>query len=854
MNLLSPIAALAKGARRLLREHRHLVIVVALLTLVMTFPTIIYVFRTDTIWHPAGGSYDVHIKFWDVWYGGQFLSGQADPLYTDLIFYPEGVALNRHPFFIPHIIAVNALRAFLPIWNAFSLAHLLSIATTAVCAYVYLRWLFQDKWIALFGAVVFGFSPQAMAHANHPDIGFIAPMPLILYGFHRGVVERRVALIAVAGLLAGLTTVINFYLFVCVLFTLAFYVCALAIARWRDRRFWLYVALLALVIALSSLWRLQPLFTDAESIDEIARWHRVEEVRTEALSFFVNHLNPFMGRFLTTLLPPQNPNLISKSSFLGYLPLALICLCLFSRAYRRKTLPWLLLCLPFLILRLGSYLTVNGIVYHDIRLPKYYLDELLPVIFESFWEVDNFMAGALLPFAVLSCFGFIALQKRLPAASKPWFILALIAIVALEYYTPIEADRVFPRGDGFIHKERFAFLDWLAEEDLDDIRLIYLPFGRQNSKLYNIYQIHSGYPTAGGAISRTPESAFDYMRRNHILKAWQSQRPVHCDVIEQEAYLEALRGLEADGFSHVVYHPRYEHWQRIHVSFRNIKPSYADAFVSVFSLEDLRASCPRAPGIRHQFTSAYAKSLQTLSHAEARPGVAVVFPPTAEANEHFLHYLREFSPIERRVVTVARGEQGAIRAQSSIWYEAEITYPLESQAALWLVDDVKAFPAAQSDAFQGWFLQRFQFCARYRQDESARIDLYVRADVPCSALDESSVKEVRYSAGLRLRNASHERTAETVRFFLSWSKETEVEYGFSLQFFDGAGQKALQYDNVILRHLLEAHEIDIAPLAEGAYQVKLIVYDAETGARLGGRLIESGEGFEGQLEIARIDV
>ncbi|MCE2471080.1 MAG: hypothetical protein J4G18_04120 [Anaerolineae bacterium] len=41
-----------------LREHRHVFIVVILLTLVTTFPTIVYVFKTDVFWHPAGTSLD----------------------------------------------------------------------------------------------------------------------------------------------------------------------------------------------------------------------------------------------------------------------------------------------------------------------------------------------------------------------------------------------------------------------------------------------------------------------------------------------------------------------------------------------------------------------------------------------------------------------------------------------------------------------------------------------------------------------------------------------------------------------------------------------------------------------------
>ena len=64
--------------RTTLREHGHFLIIVTLLTLVMTFPTIVYVFKTDVFWLPTGDSLDVYIKLWNVSYGKQFLTGQAD--------------------------------------------------------------------------------------------------------------------------------------------------------------------------------------------------------------------------------------------------------------------------------------------------------------------------------------------------------------------------------------------------------------------------------------------------------------------------------------------------------------------------------------------------------------------------------------------------------------------------------------------------------------------------------------------------------------------------------------------------------------------------------------------------------
>lgn len=50
--------------RIILRDHLHFILVVTLLTLVMTWPTIVYVFRTDVFWLPTGDSTDIFIHMW----------------------------------------------------------------------------------------------------------------------------------------------------------------------------------------------------------------------------------------------------------------------------------------------------------------------------------------------------------------------------------------------------------------------------------------------------------------------------------------------------------------------------------------------------------------------------------------------------------------------------------------------------------------------------------------------------------------------------------------------------------------------------------------------------------------------
>ena len=839
--------------RNALREHRHVLIVVTLLTLVTTFPTILYVFKADVFWHPAGTSHDVYIKMWDVWYGKQFLTGQVDPFHTNLMFYPEGTSLALHPFFIPHIVVVNLLALVIPVSNAFSLTYMLIIALCALAAYAYLAWLFSDKWIALFGAVVFGLSPHVVGHPNHPDIAFIATIPLALYCFHRGTNERRPFLAALAGLLTGLTTVVTLYGYICLLITLGFFVLALARARLREKQFWLNVALLIVTILLASSWRIFALVNYSDSLSEMATWHGTDEVRTDAISYLVNHQNPLLGRPIEAILrTPENAH-ISPTSYLGYATLLLVGIGMLTPVTRRMMAPWAFLCALFLILRMGSRLAVNGTVYADIPLPKYYLNQLLPQMFASFWEADNLMMGALLPLAVLACYGLVALRKRYASLARPAVILALIAIVALEYHIPVQTDRIFPLGDGTISAERLAFLNWLDQED-GDIRLINLPMGRSQSKIYNFYQSLSGFPHAEGAISRTPDRAFDYIRANLLLNAWHQQQPVGCEWVDRDDYLGGLAQLQEDGFSHVVYHSEFEDLGAVRESFRDVIPAFENEFVWIFRLSDLREICTDAQRAHFALTQAYADALQKRSIPHERHGILLVFPPTNRARDNLLRYFQQFAQIDSAVASITTNDKGQVQIRRLQSSAAIPRSDLEQFAALRTVNLGQEHDAEQTPAFQGWFRERFHFCQRFFEDERASIDAYLRVDIPCSALDQSSALEVQYDSGVRLHNASFDLEGDTLRFYMAWTDEAAGKTSFSLQFFDDKGHKALQYDSVIHRQLLSTHEIDASSLPAGAYLIQLIVYDSETRASQGGTISETGQRFAREVELANIEI
>ena len=539
-------------------------------------------------WIPTGSSTDVLSKLWNLWYGGLVFSGQADLTYTELMFFPNGVSLTYHTYNLPYMLISKVLRLFMPASNAFNFVYLLLILGTATSAYIYGRYIFRDKWIALFAAIIFSIRPLVAWTPNYLDLGFVALIPLALYCFHRGINDRRSHWIVASGVLTGLTTVVFLYIYVCLLISLGLYVCALAWTRWQQKKFWLQIGLLALTVLITSSWRIYPMVQNAQGLGASLTWAGISGSTTDLISFFVNYDGVFSGRLFSALFQMPIPIYTNTHAYLGYLPLLLVGIGLANNDTRRKMLPWLVLCLIFMTLALGSFLTIYGKAFTNILLPKHYLDHLVPVVFRAFYISQHFQIGVLLPLAVLSSFGAVAAARKFQVTKRPLLILMLVAIAAIEFYMPVR--------DGSIPATRIAFLDWLSAEDNDEIVLVNVPMGRTNSKFYNLHQSFNGYPHAEGAISRTPDEAYDYIRSNRVLSAWHQNEAVSCETMAQDNYLAELERMESDGFSHIVYHRRFLKADDIANSFQTAQASYSDDYVSIYRLDDLRASCPRPFG------------------------------------------------------------------------------------------------------------------------------------------------------------------------------------------------------------------------------------------------------------------
>ncbi len=832
-----------------LRQHLHFIVVVTILIVVMTFPTIKYVVNTDVFWLPTGNHPDTWHKVWDAWYGKRILAGNADFYYTDLLFYPRGASLVYHNFSIPHMLVFGGLQALMPLSNAYNLTFLLIVAAVTCSAYVYMLYLFKDKWVALLGAVIIGLSPHVVGYPEHPEYRFIATVPLALYFFHRGLAEQRYRLVFYAALTTGLTAYVSMHVLVCLVIMLGMYFLYFLGSRWKEAAFWAAMVLFLATVAIIGSARVFPMIVDAQALNDAVRGHK--EWNNDLLEYFINARHP-----LTKGLFPEESyswgfgDSARFSSYLGFSVLALIAVGFAHKSYRRRMMPWILMAIPFLLLRLGSVLTVGGVEYPQILLPKHYLDDLIPAVTESFRVLSAFYLGALIPLAPLACFGASALLQRASQARRPLIVLIAVGVVCFEYYQPVRP--------GVINEKELAFLNWLEDERVD-VRLVNLPMNIWSHKsLYSFHQTQKGYPHADGAIARTLSDTLVYIKQNHLLNEWKGGRAIYCTRQARDEYLAALNQLAADGFTHVVLHVvLHKHRGLDHEladSFVGIEASYDDDYATIYRMDDLRTACNRE--YMAQFFSAfpYADIYLMPSIIHERNGLVVSFHPSQPAPEAFISYFSDISSDEKNMVHLSYNHLDDLVVQGMRFLGAALEENVYVNNGFWFVHNPQKTDLSQAKALQSEITKRFRVCNRFLDRADATVDLYVKRDIPCEALGEKSKYEVRYDNGARLHNVSFDLAANHVTFYLVWTIAAERDYSFSIQFFDELGQKAHQYDNAVFHDVVTVHGVDISSLSEGAYDMKLILYDPVSSVTESGTLVESDQRFERFLDIGSIEI
>lgn len=821
-----------------LSNHLHVLLVVPLVTVVMTWPALPQLFNGEVFWL-HNPSPDAFHRIWDSWHIGRVLAAQAELWYTVDMFHPRGASLVFQHFSFPHALLLLALKQAMPTDSAYNLLFMLILCFNGFSAYVLIRHLLQDKWVALFGAVVAVLGISFSYSIAVPDLICIGTMPLTLYFFHRALFEDRPRFAALAGFCAGITTFIGMYTLVFILLSAAFYAAILLPARWRQPAFWRLLLVFALLCAPISALRIYPMIADAAALQEGLTKYEGWKRSSDVLDYFVNSPNPFTGPLLHAIfnLPPDASY---KFIYLGYINLFFLACALLRKKGRKSALPWAALFIFFAIMRMGDFLTISGVAYRDIVLPRRVLAETFPILFAQIGPY-LYQYALVTPLSLLSSYGLAALIRGRSARTRALVALAAIWFLAFECYAPITG-LSFPYG-------ATAYVDWLKSEPDDPIKLINLPRQKPLERYSMYVQTLSGYPTASGYFWRNLRSNRTYYDRNLLLREWRRQRSGHC-FGRQKAYQEAVDELLAEGFTHIVIHLWGEEPNNVQHSFLDLPAAYDDGLVRIYRLRDMRLGCKDLP----PELAVFDQFLESTWGAWQSGASLLSFHPRNPLDSD------RFASLDAAITLTTNWgsllhlyvEQGAPTFQTASGRAVTAEDFKEYDHIIYVVTQSRYTYTALMDSTPP--LEQYQSCGRQNYEHDWVVLRLLRRKFSCALYTSPAPLQARYDNGAHLANLLVTPAEGDLEIQLRWDALRVPKHAFSVQFFDGSGRMAHNQDFVVGDSALARHHVDYRALPPGDYAVKLILYNYETRRSMSGTASGTGERFEREFFITTLTI
>ncbi len=555
-------------------------------TLAMTYPI---VFKLSGNWI-ASYDDDTYMKLWDGWWFSQIIHSGLPLSFTRTLFFPIGLDLTFHSISWTVSAMIWLLTPLLGSISAYNFSILLAIFTTAYGGYLLIRPMVNHRAAAWLGGAVYSFIPYHVAHSGaHPDLVYLAVIPIALLLFFRAFSSYSWRSAAGAALMLGLAAFTSLYIMIFAFITLIpiFIYLALEKYRWREVKFWKTAIVFGFVCALVVGLRIFPIFQSARALSTAIEQKYDADVRqTDLLSFVIpSRFNPIFAPYVTGISEQFTMN-YKWPAYLGLIPLALCLGAITWKERRRLTLLWIAIGLIFVMLSLGPALRLNGKVYDNIPLPAAWLAWFPPI---RAVRPDYFVLGLALPLAVCASLGMDRALNALRGhpRAKVVFVVAIGSLLLFEYW-----NGPFPGVGAAVS----PFYAQLANEP-DSFALIDLPMGRQESKTYLYLQTIHQHPIVEGLSGRTPPASYDYINANPLLARLSNERHLDCQEFGNSAIKQALDQLAADGFKYVIVHHADNSLSRKFAGYLTAAPVYADSSITVFSIADLHSNppCPSTP-------------------------------------------------------------------------------------------------------------------------------------------------------------------------------------------------------------------------------------------------------------------
>jgi len=470
-----------------------------LAALCVTWPGIARL-NTVLIGRMGGDNYE-HV--WYLWWLAQTLFERiGSPLHIPLLNHPSGVVSPLNLTHTPALFLPALLGRLITPVSAYNIAMLLAPALNALGMYWLASELTGSRRAALFGGLLFGFSPHLLGHlqAGHLSQITMLGFPLFALFLRRLLREPNPGRAAGTGLSAFLAASHPGHLAYFILPT-ALIMLGAARGRLRDRRVWAALGAAALLAAALLAPFYLPLLTSSATITARALELGDSVGKSIDLASFITP--PADNPLLPGKLRPFATRVVGSADethgYLGWVALGMALLGIFTQ--RRAAAHWAALAGGALLLSLGPLLKFAGDLTtmpidgsaHPLQLP-YALLVQLP-LFRWSRTPARFGATAHFALAILAAYGLAALLMQLRQRHR-WNAL-LVGTLCITAFAERLIVWPFPTAPAW----KSATLQQLAATDSQRTVLNLPPsFSSNNLALYG--QTLHQHPLIGGRIFR----------------------------------------------------------------------------------------------------------------------------------------------------------------------------------------------------------------------------------------------------------------------------------------------------------------------------------------------------------------
>ncbi len=565
------------------RNHILIFFLFAVLTLIMTWPVAA---RLGT--HLAGGRDDLWVHQWTFWWIREALRQGVSPFFTPYLYAPAGASLTSHNIAWFNIALWLPLQAIAGRIAAYNLVFLAVITLNGFCMYLFAWAQLRSYAAALVSGIVFGFWPYTLSHYDHANMMVLFWVPLALLLIHKlighhvggGKDERgREQWLLVLGTALALAMI--------------------GITRWQLL---IMSGPILLAYTLYLLWRTPPARSRATIsellaagmlalllmaplaaplvIDQFTREFPQDLLldeaiwgRTDLLAYFVPSIHNGIWRARVAVLYESFVVNQLYTPFLGFLTLFLAFIGLIRRW--KESWIWLLLALFYLLLALGPELAVNGRSYPAIPMPYRLIEDLF--LMQLIRRPDRLNIFLSLPLAMLAGWGMQAVLAGIPGLTARRAVSATVLLLILVAYSPIPFATTLPETP-----------TWLTEAAARDgeFTILDIPVNdRSYDKWYMQYQTDHGLQMATGHVSRLPRESKEFLNSVPFIadlpERDQRPDPAVKDIGRQ---LDLLAGA---GIRYIVIHKQFanEGLQQIWRDWLAIDPYHEDEELLVYKTD-----------------------------------------------------------------------------------------------------------------------------------------------------------------------------------------------------------------------------------------------------------------------------